>query len=345
MYLPSTNIFLDTEVFVAANYNCRSNKFETIVNYAKSRDIRLFITDIIDRETRNSISLAVENAYESLAKVRDGIRVLNNDDEFYKAVSRDQKDKYKEKLSGIFDSFLKRSLANKLDTSEICTGPIMDLYFQFKPPFNRALKKNEFPDAINVKYIADWTTAKKTNAIFVSKDKDIPELVRSMEAQDRIICYESIEKLISNIVASKEYEKELEEAIMEAKDTFENSLEQMVSDAAISIRSFDADVEEQRLISYNITSVNVLSAEKDYALCECEFEIEYELRVAYNDPGSFWWDSEEKEAYYTSRKHSIKSKIDYFYLEVELTRQDKNSEWDVDLVPSSLSKTVNLDLY
>ena len=329
MHLSSTNIFLDTEVFVRANYNCRSKKFDTIVQHARAGDIKLFITDIVEGETRAAIRTDVNHAFESLGKIRDDIRVLNNAETFRKATSRDQKEKYSGNVETIFNSFLRRTRAKRVSTANVPTGPIMTLYFESKPPFDKANKKHEFPDAINIAFVAQWTIAKNTDAIFVSKDKDIPLLVDLLDANDRIFCYETIEELISNIVASKEFEKELEAAILSAHATFEKDLADMVADAAISIRSFDAEAEERTLLSYNVTSVNVLNAEDNYALCECEFEIEYELTVSYKDPGSFWWDNEDKEAYYPIRKHATKSRIDYFMLEVELTRDEPvpNGKW------------------
>jgi predicted nuclease of predicted toxin-antitoxin system len=344
MQLPSTNIFLDTEVFVAANYNCQSERFKTIIAYAKTHDIKVFITDVVDREMRARIASAVDHAYDSLAKVRDGTRVLNNDDDFRMATRQDRKDAYKHKLYTTYESFLKDAQVEKLDSSKVKAGPIMDIYFESKPPFNKPDKKHEFPDAVNVQCIADWTTKNNTNAILVSMDKDVLELVTSMGAQTRIAYFRSIEELISKIVATKEYEAEIEAAIQAARNSFREQLTEMVSDANISVRRFDAEVEEKSLLSYNITSVNVLRAEEDYALCECEFEIEFEMRITYDDQGSFWWDSEEREAYYPTKKHSTKSKIEYFYLEVELTRPDVDSEWTVDLLPSSLSKSFDIDL-
>ncbi len=299
---------------------------------------------MVDRETKARIATAVDHAYDSLAKIRDATRVLNNDDGFRMATNKDRKDAYKQKLYSTYESFLKDAQVDKLDTSKVKAGPIMDMYFESKPPFNKSDKKHEFPDAVNVQCIADWTTKNKTNAILMSMDKDVRELVTSMGAETRVACFRSIEELISNIVASKEYEAEIEAAIQAARDSFQDQLAEMISDADISVRRFDAEVEEKNLLSYNITSVNVLRAEEDYALCECEFEIEFEMRITYDDQGSFWWDSEEREAYYPTRKHSTKSKIEYFYLEVEFTRPDADSEWTVDLLHSSLSKSFDIDL-
>lgn len=130
---------------------------------------------------------------------------------------------------------------------------------------------------------------------------------------------------------------------MRSSDGFSETLEDLISDAHLTTHDLDSEVEDKELISHRITNVSFLEVRDDYILCECEFEIEFECIITFDDPDSFHWDSEDRRAWptHSHRKHATLT--DCFCLEVELTRPDSRADWDVDLVPHHISKSISFD--
>jgi hypothetical protein len=336
------DIFFDTEVFISINFNFSNRKLLQIIDFARKGELTLYITDVVYRETIIQIKKQVEIAFRSFSKIKDDYRILNNNDVFFAAHKPERMQEYIDTITKNFTSFVKEHIKKVLPVNYVDMSKSFDAYFGMKPPFNKELKKNEFPDAINISVIEAWAKEKRKRVTIISNDTDIKDLVETFGITSRVMVIETIEKLINNLVSTKELEGKIAKLINDNRSNFQRVLKESFDDAKFEIRDFFAEVNEKKIVEWNITNISIIEVRDDYVLTECEFEITYEYTVKYGDPDSYYWDSETKHAEPMGYKHNTREELDYFYFPVELEKVDE-SDWEVSLTTGHISHTVKFE--
>jgi len=343
MLLLSENVFLDTEVFVAKNFDFSSHKFELLQAAIARGNLFIYLTDIVVRETEKHIVDAVRIARRSLSSTKTDYRILEVCKHFHEAVNDSKFETYEKEILQSFRDFRSKFVKEVIHITHVPIEDLMDCYFQEKPPFNKETKKHEFPDALSLAEIIQWAKENRATAAVVSNDSDIPSLISSLQAGDFLFHYNTIEQLLDSLSATEEKKEQLSKSIQEHYTKLHEELRSVFSDACFHPRGYDAEVVDQELLSAQITEINFLEVREDYALSECEFDCEYRLEIEYDDPDAVFWDSEDKMAYCFNRKRKSKVFTALFYLEVELSKEEGGEEWSVDLISNHISRNVDFD--
>lgn len=175
------NIFIDTSIIIQENY-LSGIKLRKLATLANQGQINLFFTSIIDNEVSRNITVESEKLVQAektfkrqleskhrIAKILCDLEEMSFVNNSFYDFEQLVQEKFKR-----FKEFAKITTVHPLTEFNIST--IIDDYFQSKPPFGSANKKNEFPDAISFKIAADYLNSIKSKAIYLTSDNDFDNL-------------------------------------------------------------------------------------------------------------------------------------------------------------------------
>nr|DAP98182.1 MAG TPA: PIN domain [Caudoviricetes sp.] len=187
-------VFLDTNVFCAANYTYKSDNFKNFIKAIRNNNINICITDVIEEE----IYRRIDKDIDELDK--DTIRF------FEKAGFIEQKDKkeLKQYLKKCF-----KDLEIEVIEANAKILDIVDLWKNKKNPFSPS-KPSEFVDAINLLTIN--TKKDEKNIAFISNDGECQGFCK----ENQIIHFQYISNAAALINAIHDI-KEIEDKIKEDK--------------------------------------------------------------------------------------------------------------------------------
>lgn len=141
------NVFLDTNVFMGANYNFEQGSLLNLKKYCDSGVASLVTNDIITREVRHHIATDV---LELARKAKNAIKkepqlLITVTQPVFESIQKTLLDAPTELIKR-FDAYINK--AQFLSNSTTSITDLFDDYFEFVAPFEkREEKKHEFPDA------------------------------------------------------------------------------------------------------------------------------------------------------------------------------------------------------
>ena len=168
------NVFLDTNVFIKMKYNFLQGPLLRLKRYCDIGIIRLFTNDIVIHEVEKHICTDVNLACSQL---RNNIKKFPYRSIFikekYQLLNIDfREEKWDDILTKDFHEFLKETKCYILKNDRISINDIFTDYFSCTPPFEeRTEKKHEFPDAVIIKSIQNYTKENKENMLIISEDQ------------------------------------------------------------------------------------------------------------------------------------------------------------------------------
>lgn len=323
--LPTTLVFLDTEVYVTTNFNFQGPLFSALKERIEKKQVTLGITEITIREVQAKIREGVAGAYEVLEKAKGKAHVLKNSSHdaitaFFRSWSKgDVEDELQKK----FLSFLSGFEVERLGYDGVAVEKIFDLYFGQQPPFGEAKKKNEFPDAFALSILEGWAECMGEVVHIVSNDGDIRE---GASASHRFTYSKTLAELLAEL--SFKYD-ELAPLCLKAyevvRSTVENAISDQFLDRAFYLGDQDGEVEEVYDVEVGGDAPQLLWVSHDEGddTVSCEFEIvptiSYRARLNYNDLSTATYDSEDKVMLY---RRTINEDVDgdtFAPVTVELT--------------------------
>jgi hypothetical protein len=171
--LITPHIFLDTTVFDQNSHNYSSTAFQRLASLVNENRIKLYITDITQREIESHIRTHVEAA-------QDNIRAALNGHRFLKSVRHPSIDAVSngiavgeviDALLGQFRGWLSEMSVTVLPTEHVSVKEIFDKYFDGSPPFEaKRKKKAEFPDAFALAAAEGWCQEHSAKMYVISND-------------------------------------------------------------------------------------------------------------------------------------------------------------------------------
>ena len=169
------NIFLDTAVFVEANFNYSSTGFRNITSFGARGLIQVLLTDVTVREIGARLEEAVKDAFpavkrnsilknSTLPEIEKRLNLIK-----HKAVEKE----LLEELRDQFEQFLKDANVKILKFEAEAILEVFDDYFDRKPPFGLGKNKAEFPDACALNALRKWCEAENNEVAVVTRDNGI----------------------------------------------------------------------------------------------------------------------------------------------------------------------------
>jgi hypothetical protein len=326
--LKTKNVFLDTEVFEASNFNFSSRSLGELLRLAQADRVNVFLTNITLGEVQAHIVEKIDKASGKLKQFRNEEgRILQNVAGYEAISAKVDKPKCIDEVKGKFQEFLENAKATVIGIESVKPEGVFRDYFDLKPPFGEGRKKEEFPDAFAQQALMDWCESNHTEMYVISANKDwhcqknylIP-LTKLDEFVDAAVRDEAGEEFAERILEI--YQKHLHKVEKAIKEAFEGS-EFYTSDV-------DGDVDEVNITTIIMDEPLVLEVNETLASISVDVEVEYVADVSYLNDDAGIWDGEDHVWAYRPTVYLDAKESDHFEAELEVQYDLKNEdEFDV----------------
>ena len=288
--IKTSNIFLDTEVLVEANFNYNSPRLVSLADLASGGRIRVFLTDLTVREIRSNIKEAVERAVTARPQAILRNSSLPQVKALFNALDAAE---VKKDLFVQLDDFINKAGITILPVKNESVGPVLDNYFNRLPPFGPGKNKAEFPDAFALETLKEWCHAEQCDMAVVTRD----EGVKAACLQNGPLYYfEDLPKYLDAVASD---DKILSAFIRKMVQGYQDEIFDMAKDAFPTLGFYlndqEGDVNGAELtdIEYD-GKVEIISLAADNAIIEIPATLTFDADISYADPATGFWDKEDK---------------------------------------------------
>lgn len=162
-------VFLDTNVYIGANYIFDSGNLSTLKNLASSGKITVLNTSATIGEVKQHIKDDISAAVKQYNRVlRKEMPVLNGDSVFN--LNELDEDQVVDSVIAKLNDFISISSSEQISLNPLDAEKLLDDYFKQIPPFE-SKKPNEFKDAIMINAVKQFQSNTKQQICIVSNDK------------------------------------------------------------------------------------------------------------------------------------------------------------------------------
>jgi len=333
--LKARNVFIDTEVFEASNFNFHSTHLSELVRLAQSNFVKVFLTTITLGEVHAHIVEKINEASSKLKKLRsEEGRILQNLPNYEVVLKRMDRQKCIDEVEAQFKEFLANAKAAVIDTRSVDVEHIFRDYFGLKPPFGEGRKKEEFPDAFAQHALSNWCEQNKCDMYVISANRDwltpknhlIP-LAKLQEFLDAAVKDEAGEELAAKVLGI--YARHL--------DKVEKAIAEAFKDSEFYTSDVDGDVNDVTIKRIKIDEPFVIEVDETSATISVDVDVDYVADASYLNDDEGIWDGEDHVWSYRPTAYADAEESEQFEAELEVT-YDLSSEDSFD-VSCTISKT------
>lgn len=342
------SVFLDTNIFIGCRYDLKENslllRLKNLVNRNK---VRLYISNIVVRETERHIKLDISNAINELKKARKEISrhispTIVKDTSLSHIFELPCKNTIEETTLTNFREFLEISKVICLDNKGIDIDGILEDYFNGNAPFeNKEAKKYEFPDAFIISKLKKEFNENKPVWVISSDEGfrkaldnekgfnclfSIKELLDMINKQDQM--YDTIIQYIEDTNVHKEICNNIKVRI-ESDDIEVNGLDCDRKGYCEGYEYNDTFITDVSVENFHLSSVDEISDNIIYLTVLCKAKIS--ASCSYCDYDNSIWDSEEKEYIFLATGEIDEEHEPEFEcsLSLKVNHQDDNIEFSL----------------
>ena len=354
-----TSIFLDTNVFIGANYCFSEGALSHLIRLASEEKIAIYISNIVKREVEKNIAEDFDNIELQLRRAKNNIKenrlfVQASNSMFVNYLSNYPTQMSKDKTIMDFNKFLSDSKTIVLDNNNVDVDNIFNDYFDVNPPFEaKEGKKNEFPDAFIASKLK--ATFSEINPIFIiSSDKGF---CKAFENTNGFFTYEKLAEFL-NIFNMQDGVYPMVVEYMsreEVRAKICSIIEDKLMSNELFINGLDYDrkgvyggneYDESVIVKIfsliiKFSSLEDVDADIVSIIVECTAEIETES--TYFDEANSVWDSEEKEYIYSSYGRVREVHVPTFDCTGELSVKRDNQEFEFDILEFMVDLSLDQD--
>jgi len=317
MFKYPLSVFLDTNIFIGCRYDLNEKgvllKLKNLVNRNK---VRIYISNIVERETEKHIKLDISNAINELKKARKEISknispAIVKDTSLSTIFELPCQNTIEEIALTNFREFLEVSKVTCLDNKGVDIDGILEDYFNANAPFDtKEAKKYEFPDAFIISKLKKEFYKNKPVWVISSDEgfkmaldneegfnclSSINELLDMINKQDQM--YETIIQYIKNKDVYKEICNNIKVRI-ESDDIEVNGLDYDRKGYCEGYEYSNTFITDVSVENFHLSSVDEISEDIVYLTVLCKAKIS--VSCSYDDYDNSIWDSEEKEYMFLS---------------------------------------------
>ena len=300
--LRSKLFFLDTETYVARNFQFDSSVLKTLRSHLEEDGCHLLITDVNVREIRRHLRRKANEAHAFITKAKKDAMILRNTTAlpWHGIFANVSADEIYDELVKKFEAFLDHCSVEIVPTNTVNINTVFDAYFDEKPPF--AIKKSEFPDAFVLLAIDAISKQRGHQLYIVSQDKD----VRSFCALHKnLISVNRLDELLALVLRNNERLAEPAKFAGEIFEEWQIRLQDLIK-GKIKNHEFqvaydyedgidEAEIQDIEIESIKFLENNLTDVSKNYAEFSIFVKICLIVTVEYPDYERSPWDSEDKE--------------------------------------------------
>ncbi len=316
--IKASYVFLDTEVFIEANFNYNSHRFTSLADLAASGRIRVFLTEITLREIKANLREAIDRA----ATTRPHPILRNSS---LPAVERlfeslDSNAIEVELLTQLLN-FLKRAEVNVLAIEGDILAQVLDDYFSGVPPFGSGKNKAEFPDALALAALKQWSQAQGHALAIVTRDDGVRA---ACYAEDSLYHFEDLAKYLDAVSSENEtLAAFIREMIPLHNEKIFDKAKEAFPQLGFVLTDQDGDVDEVELTSIDLDEdVEIISLTPNQAIVELPASLTFKADVTYDEPGTGTYDSEDRVMLFQDTVDETVERTAHRSIGVEVTFED-----------------------
>lgn len=314
-------VFLDTQVFKTNNFNFDTKSFQLLKELSNSDRVKIFITDVVEREVRARMRREVAEAQAWYNRLRQDARILLSakDSPFYSLPKKLDANAIADSLEASFDAFLSEADVEVIDCSTVSVGKILDNYFDLSPPFKEGEKRKEFPDAISIEAVAQKFV--ETDGIFViSADGGVCE---ACAGQNRLFPLTSIEEFLALELADHEDVSWISAALTNHEEAIKSVISEAFTDGYFYLDDEEGEVKHVEVEEIVVNDMNLIATSEDDAEIAVVCQITFVADISYDDPNMTVYDEGEKYSFGTIRARLTRKISDTFSVSFGLDRKNK----------------------
>lgn len=322
------NVTIDTNVFLSTRFDFSKNSTLSLLqDYVKNGKIKVYLSDIVVKETEKHLKEQVECAVNAINKRKSEVNKTVSDYIITTCTGinfdKINKEKTKDKAIVLLDDFWKKINISLLSYDTVNIDTILEDYFNIISPFeDNAEKRKEFPDAIYAAQIKN-SFENQTVAI-VSSDKGF---MKAFNDKNNFLLFETLGELFDFINKNEESYNTCLNIIINNKEDIEDKIEDFIRDeqcfnvAGLSydnsgiIYGFDYYDCELKDVSVNNIKVHTIDAvENDYFISTLVCTANFVVDCYYKDYDNAVWDHEDK---------------DYIFLDTKINEEEHKANFPV----------------
>lgn len=297
------NVFIDTSEFYRLQFDVTGNILSRLATYAKQGWVHVYTTWVTRQEIHAKVLELVKEANSARRKFQHQAWILKRLPE-HKAlfVEGNEVDEI-EKILGQIDSYFKRVSAIEIPLRNASSQEIFERYFKAEPPFGSGKNKSEFPDAYVLELLMNWCTANTGSMYVVSGDSDMKAACESSQCLHYLPTTPKFLDLVTR------FNEDVASSL--ASQAFHLNEEKVRKNIESAFRSWGfyltdqvgEDVEIESVDSVELSEPELVEVSAGEALFELLVTIEFTANLAYDDPDSGIWDSEDKVMIFVETAH------------------------------------------
>ena len=358
--IPIFRVFLDTEVFVSANFNYQENSFKKLIELVDNGSLVLYQTTVTYKEVLSNIEQEVKisnSGFKTLTRdFRKQAKIFYNAPTLKSLFSiKPNPDEICNLLKDQFKDYLEKTKAKIISIDKVSPEKVFDKYFSNLPPFKEGKKKSEFPDAFSIEALEK--EARDNNFIIhvISNDNDWKN---ACSQSDNLFCIDNIEKFLEKqIIIATKYKDitlyyeflennfyQFEREISNRCDDLEFSLGDGYDFADLGTEEIDINVE-----SIELKDKTLIEIDGDTMTFELDVEISFLADVSYDSLEFAVYDREDSQYYNVEREVERVHQQITMPVEVHLSYKRNNSDdlifdevIDISLDPHNLVNTIDI---
>jgi len=300
--LRSKLFFLDTETYVARNFQFDSGVLNTLRSHLEEDGCHLLITDINVREIRRHLKRKAVEAHGIISRAKKDAMILRNTTAlpWHGIFAPVTVEAIQDQLVRKFEAFLDHDSVEVVPTNTVDINSVFDAYFDEKPPF--AIKKSEFPDAFVLLAVDAISKQRGHKLYIVSQDKDVKEFCALHE---NLISLGRLDDLLTLVLKNTERLAEpakfAEEIFSEYEIRLQEIIEQRIRDEDFQISDafeegfYEAEVQQVQIDSFKFVRRNLIDVSREHAEFDAAVKISLVITIDFPDYERSPWDSEDKE--------------------------------------------------
>jgi hypothetical protein len=282
--LETHNIFIDTQVFGASNFDYSSQLFKTLISLIHDKRISVHLTEITFNEIKSNIREEVEKArskFQSLQAKSDTRIIKNITGPLNNALNAkfDVEEVFTE-LADQLGQFLLNIDAHMIPIEGVSILEVFERYFSRKPPFGKDKKKNEFPDAFVLAALQKWCQENQEKVYVISGDAD---MIYACAGSEYLISVPTLEGFLDLVAAENELYEFANQLLEKYKDAIIAEIYTNFPDIGFWLDEVDGEVYDVNVQSVKILKKYLVRLEEYKAIFELRAKVVYSAEISYAD--------------------------------------------------------------
>jgi hypothetical protein len=331
--LQTSQVFIDTQVFICANFQFSSGRLARLSALNNNNKITLHVTDITLREIEANLEKEIKEIVESIKKFQTKAKLLRGIPSFDVLFNFDKDlviEYYKKELNSFMIDFMKpRQLSlfpefpenhykiNIISVNNVSVKGIFDKYFNQHPPFKEGKKKSEFPDAFTIAALEKWCQDNEKRMYIVSDDSDI---ITACSSSSYLISLATLDELFDLITAEDEYISSIaHQWFTKNKVEIEQKIIYEFEDTELfQIPETEGDIDNITVKSIKLSEEKLVEVQDEVLSFTVIADIKFSADVNYPDPDMTFYDREDGEYYVFETIEEVLERTIEISVEIEI---------------------------